>query len=69
MRCGAKEHRVPNDQTVLGQKQPLASNLLVLLLDKTGMPLRDLFAFHRVVTELFGSGLHLLPSISSVGAS
>src|SRR5262245_14480253 len=33
IRCGAKEHRVPNDQSVLGQKQPLVSNLLVLLLD------------------------------------
>src|SRR5262245_13364880 len=33
MRCGAKEHRVPNDHSVLGQKQPLVSNLLVLLLD------------------------------------
>src|SRR5262245_5228885 len=33
MRCGAKEHRVPNDQSVLGQKQPLVSNLRVLLLD------------------------------------
>jgi hypothetical protein len=33
MRRGAKEHGVPNDEVVLGQKESLVSNLLVLLLD------------------------------------
>jgi hypothetical protein len=69
---GAKEHRIPNDQSapikpfrlrLLGQKQPLAHKLLVLFLDWTGVAFREPFAFRRVSMELFGSGLHVTPSM------
>ena len=66
MRCGAKEHRVPNDQSVLGQKQPLVSNLLVLLLGYAAS--RSL----RIPPRALGTlriGVACAPSISSMWAS
>jgi hypothetical protein len=38
---------------LFSQKQPLASKLLVLVLDWTAVPLRKFFAFRRVGAELF----------------
>src|SRR5215475_5566883 len=67
-RCGAKEHWITNDQRsalirfrLFSPRSPLASKLLVLVLDWTAVRLRKVFAFRRVGTELFGSRLHVKP--------
>ena len=47
----------------IGQKQPLASKLLVLVFDWTAVPFRKFFALRRVGAELFGLRLHVMISL------
>jgi hypothetical protein len=48
---------------LFGQKPPLASKLLILVLDWAAVPLRQVFAFRRLGVELFGSWLHVKPHL------